>query len=153
MGQYCTMCRGRAGGTETCQKLFEEVLAQEYTNPDYGAVHLMAVDCYALQHSEIHRPHSNAFHLLRLGWMLLRDGDPKIGKTDLDFKRYARDLRRFPYLEPPKDRGNITVADVARAKSAKVHKKTVRAWADCVWRAWSGHHLWVQNMLSDRPPR
>ena len=135
------------GGEEGCQKLFEKVLALEYSDLAFGAVHLITVDCYALQHSEIHRPYSNAFHLLRLGWIQLRDGNPKIGKTDLDFKRYAKDLRTFPFLQPPKDRGKITIVDVANALDAAAHKKIVEAWGKETWDAWAAYHAWVDKLL------
>lgn len=135
------------GGDEACQKLFDEVLAFEYSDPSCGAVHLFSVDCYALQHSEAHRPYSNAFHLLRLGWFFERDKNPKLGKTDLEFKRYAKNLRDFPYLAPPKDRGGITVADIVGCKNPEAHEAAVRQWAQSVWQAWRAHHGWVRQKL------
>jgi hypothetical protein len=148
MKQNCPMCRAKvAGGEDGCQKLFERVLAKEYSDPAYGAVHLLTVDCYALQHSEAHRPHSNAFHLLRLGWILERDGNAKIGKTELDFKRCAKGLRNFPFLDPPKDRGRITIADIPLDKGAAEHVRRVAEWARAVWETWEAHHQWVRERL------
>ena len=143
------MCKAKVvGGEEGCQKLFERVLKKEYSNPAYGGVHLLTMNCYALQHSEIHRKNSNAFHLLRLGWMLAREKDKKIGKTELDFRSYAKDLRNFPFLSPPQNRGKMTIADIPLDKDAKVHARCVVKWANEVWRAWEAHHQWVLGKLA-----
>jgi len=141
------MCRARVGGAEACQKLFEAVLGQEHASMADGTVYLMIIDCYALQHPELRRPRSNAFHLLRLGWIILRADNPKIGKTDSDFRRYAHDLRCFPSLEPPLNRGTLTIADVAAAQDDEERKTIIYAWADAVWLAWSDHHAWVRETL------
>jgi hypothetical protein len=129
-----------------CQRLFEQVLAREYSDPAYGEAHLLTVDCYSLQHPEVHRPSSNAFHLLRLGWTLNRVRIPKLGRTDNDFKRYAYDLRDFPCLEAPADRGRITVADI-KETDPEEHMKAVCVWAGSVWKAYSMHHYWVKEKL------
>ena len=45
----CARCGGVVpGGTAGCRKFFEELLALEYSDPAYGAVHLLTVDAYAL---------------------------------------------------------------------------------------------------------
>ena len=134
-------------GDDGCQKLFEDVLALEYSNPVCGRTHLITVDCYALQHSEVRRAQSSAFHLLRLGWILMRDGNPQIGKTDLDFKRYVGDLRHFPHLEAPENRGSVTIVDLVLAKNAEEHGKTALVWAKSVWNAWEIHHAWALKIL------
>jgi hypothetical protein len=145
------MCKARIEGCclaaeEECFGLFEQVLAREYSDPGYGEAHLLTVDCYALQHPEVHRPNSNAFHLLRLGWTLNRVRIPKLGRTDSDFKRYAYDLRDFPCLEAPRNRGGITVADIKEADPEE-HMKAVCIWAGSVWKAYGMHHHWVSRKL------
>jgi hypothetical protein len=64
---------------ETCMAAFEQVVSREYADVAYGAVHLLTVDAYALQHSEEHGPRSNAFHLMRLCRLIEHGGDPRIG--------------------------------------------------------------------------
>lgn len=151
MAQYCPMCKARLDGfypepEEGCQAVFERVLAREYSNPVYGQAHLVTVDCYALQHPEPRRLNSNAFHLLRLGWTINRYNFSRLGKTENDFKRYAYDLRQFPYLESPTDRGRVTVADITQA-DPEAHMKAVCAWAGSVWKAYEVHHCWVLKKL------
>ena len=61
------------GGTASCWELFHEVLALEYSDPAYGAVHLLTVDAHALQHPKDHSENSSPWHLLRL-YVLLELG-------------------------------------------------------------------------------
>lgn len=48
----CAQCGAIYASDETCQQRFEACLALEYDNPlAYGAVHLLSVACYMLQHN------------------------------------------------------------------------------------------------------
>ena len=146
--ERCECCGAEIrGGKAACNALFGEILAREYGDPTHAAVHLMTVDCYVLQHCEDHGPRSNAFHLLRLGW-LLHGGDADIGqqkKGPMPF--IMKSYREFPFLEPPEDRGAPMVVDIAAASDAAEHAEHVRAWGESVWSAWERHHAWVRGML------
>ena len=58
--------------------MFNAVLERDYSDPVYGAAHLFTVDAFCLQHSEQCGPRSNAFHLMRLCWLVERGGNPSI---------------------------------------------------------------------------
>jgi hypothetical protein len=136
------------GGKAACKALFEQILAREYGDPAYAAVHLLTVDSYVLQHSEDHGLRSNAFHLLRLAWLLLGGGDPGIrwrDKGPIPFVLQA--YRDFPFLAPPEDRGRAMVAEVVAAADSSEHAELVRTWGWSVWEAWSRHHSWVREAL------
>jgi len=144
------MCGARIdGGAAACQKLFDDLLALEYGDLTYGAVHLFSVDAYALQHSEIHSPRSNAYHLLRLGWLLEKNGDPRIGRSGSRVKKIVEGYRDFPFLPPPPKRGTLTVADVNSKTPPEEYAKQVRRWAKSVWDAWEVHHAWVRPRLDE----
>ena|SRR5262244_2043292 len=49
MPEKCPDCGAPVGGREECQKLFDEVIAREFSSPAYFGVHRITVDCYALQ--------------------------------------------------------------------------------------------------------
>jgi hypothetical protein len=52
MSSTCAQCGAIHPSGETCQQRFEACLALEYENPSaYGAVHLLTVACYMLQHN------------------------------------------------------------------------------------------------------
>jgi hypothetical protein len=130
-------------GFENCRGMFNALLEREYSIPAFGEAHLYTVDAYALQHSEQHGPRSNAFHLMRLCWLLEHGGNPSIrqvrkgGRALYDVREQA--LREFPFLEPPAFRGELTVVSVLKAQTAEEHAERARAWGQSVWEAWSGH--------------
>jgi hypothetical protein len=137
-------------GFASCREVFETVITREYTDPAFGAVHLLTVDAYALQHSEDHGPRSNAFHLIRL-WLLLEHGSaPGLGQgpSRVVAKAFEKHYRRFPFLDPPPDRGALTIADVYGAEGPEQHAERVRRWAASVWEAWSDHHDWAREAAS-----
>lgn len=52
MPSTCPQCGAIYPSEETCQRRFDACLALEYENPAaYGAVHLLTVACYMLQHN------------------------------------------------------------------------------------------------------
>src|SRR5262245_45089265 len=51
LGPNCPECgAANDGGRAGCQKLFDEVIAREFSDYRYGRVHRLTVDVYALQH-------------------------------------------------------------------------------------------------------
>lgn len=147
-GHSCPYCGSSLGENEKCNTLFEKVLAREYSNPEYGDVHLLTVDCYALQHPEIHGPRSNAFHLLRLSFILHRGSSPAIGFQDKRLGTLVkRKYRDFPNLRASDSRGSITVADVIEATNPQDHGRRVRQWAQAVWDAYGAYYQWVDEII------
>lgn len=135
------------GGTAGCRKFFEELLALEYSDPAYGAVHLLTVDAYVLQHSEGHGPRSNAYHLIRLCWLLEGGGDPRIGQGGPRSRALSDGYKDFPFLEPPANRGDVTVVDIHGAAGPEEHAERVRRWAASVWEAWRADHAWARQWV------
>jgi hypothetical protein len=147
----CSRCGAVVpGGKAGCRRLFEEVLALEYSDPAYGAVHLLTVDAHALQHSEDHGPQSNAFHLLRLYVLLERGGDPRIGWNPQWLKAQIGNTHKLPFLEAPENRGKMTIADVYGAETPEEHAERVWRWARSVWEAWSDYHEWTRQWLREK---
>jgi hypothetical protein len=135
----------------SCRAVFNAVLEREYSDPAFGEVHLFTVDAYALQHSEQHGPRSNAFHLMRLCWLIEHGGNPgirqvRLGSRALYDDRQAK-LRQFPFLEPPTFRGKLTVVSIGRASTPEEHQTRIRAWGQSVWEAWNDHHAWARDQV------
>ena len=131
--------------------MFNAVLEREYSNLAFGDAHLFTVDAFCLQHSEQCGPRSNAFHLMRLCWLIEREGNPSLRRVRAGsrafYKAREEDLRRFPFLEPPAARGELTVVSVLPAANPEEHAARARAWGQCVWVAWSGHHAWAREQV------
>lgn len=139
------------GASPACWALHGDVLAREYSDPDYSRVHQLTVDTYAVQHPGVPERRSTqsvAVHLMTL-CLVLEDGlDPREGP-----KLHKRFVERplFHWLEPPQPNGTLTVADVREATTAAEHERKVNDWARDVWAAWEPHHVtvrsWVERAL------
>jgi len=139
-------------GFESCRSMFNAVLEREYSDPAFGESHLLTVDAFCLQHSEQCGPRSNAFHLMRLCCLVEHGGDPGVRqvrrKGRASSKAREEDYRHFPFLEPPVSRGPLTVVSVLQAQTAPEHAARARAWGQCVWEAWSEHHAWAREQVT-----
>jgi len=129
--------------------LYAEVQARWLADPAGQAVALLGVDAHALQHPEIHGYKSNAFHLIRLCWIMEFCGNPRIGQGPRWLQVHFDGKPPIPMLEPPNDRGSVTAADVAAAASAQEYADRMRAWGQAVWQAWSAYHGWARQALRD----
>ena len=131
-----------------CWAVYGAVLAREYEDSEYGRLHQVTVDAYAVQHPgvpERRSIQSVAVHLITLCLFLEHGLDPKVGPTL--HKRLA-DHSSFHWLEPPRPNGTMTIADVGRARNAKEHLTLVEAWSRDIWGAWEPHHSTVREWIA-----
>jgi hypothetical protein len=129
------------GASPGCWAIFGEVLAKEYGEYHYPAVHRLTVDTYAAQHpgTPARRSiQSVAIHLISLHLLLERDfTSPQATEA---IREALQRQARFVWLEPPPTMGSITVLDVRGASDVAEHQRLVWQWARSVWAAWSPHH-------------
>lgn len=131
-----------------CWAAYCEVLAREYSNRSYAALHRLTVDAYAVQHPGQPSPQtiqSVAVHLISLCLML--EKGCTANQATAAMQTAAKDKSRFRWLSPPRFRGSITVLDVRKADSAAAHVEVVRTWAETSWAAWSAYHDTVEAWL------
>ena len=129
-----------------CWAAYGEVLAREYQDPEYFAVHKFTVDAYAVQHPGHPSPQtiqSVAGHLIRLCLMLERNLATERANDAIK----AAVGREYVWLTPPSSMGPVTVADVRKASNPAEHRQLVRAWAASAWAAWSLHHATIWSWL------
>lgn len=136
-----------------CWRIYGEVLAKEYSAPEYFRVHKLTVDAWAVQHPG--RPsrqtiQSEAVHLARLCMLIERGWS--LENADAVLARFGRrDKTAMHWLVPPADMGPITVLDVSYARDASSHCDRVWRWARSVWAAWRDHHeqirAWVDRYV------
>ena len=149
----CSYCGAFVlNGFNSCREMFNAVLEREYSISAFGESHLFTVDAYALQHSEQHGPRSNAFHLMRLCWLIEHGGDPGIqqvqrgGRAFYDARQQT--FHHFPFLSPPVSRGELTVVSVLAVQTPEDHAKAAGAWGRSVWESWSEHHAWAREQVT-----
>jgi hypothetical protein len=153
----CKWCRGAfpdAPGpvheylesTPGCWAAFGRVLAREYSDRRYSAVHRLTVDAYAVQHPGVpsgQSIQSVGVHLVRLCLFLERGLAPE--RANDAMLAAARRKARFHWLEPPADLGPLSVADVEAAEGIEAHGAIVKRWASQLWGLWSAHHATVRS--------
>ena len=152
MTMTCDCCGATLpDGFESCRAVFNAVLEREYSDPAFGEEHLFTVDAFCLQHSEECGPRSNAFHLMRLCWLIECGGNPTIRQVRAGGSAFydAREdsYRQFTFLVPPARRGDVTVESVLRVSTPEEHGALARAWGQSVWEAWSEHHAWAREQV------
>ena len=131
-----------------CWHLYGQVLAREYADPAFGALHRLTVDAYAVQHPGRPSPQaiqSVCVHLLSLCLVLERNLAAAYATRVMGEATRAKS--RFVWLTPPEPLGEVTVADVAGVASPHEHAERVRAWAESAWSAWSEHHATVRSWV------
>lgn len=144
----CHCCGARVeAGLQGCFELFSEVCVLGYSDPRYSGATFYGVDAHALQHPEIHGKKNNAAHLLRLSWIFEYKEYGRSGTVPKWWQEYTQ-RSDLPYLEPPQARGELTVVDVAGAKTPQAHAELMQQWALSVYQAWHTHHAWAQRELS-----
>jgi len=134
------------GSSPGCWAVYGTVLAREYGEWRFPAIHRLTVDAYMVQHpgtSSRQSIQSVAVHLTGL-FVVLELGLSSAQATRA-IRRAVERSDRFVWLEPPTHRGEMTVLDVANADTLAEHEAIVRRWARSVWRSWQRHHSTVRN--------
>jgi hypothetical protein len=160
MAQPCPGCRlelepfdgptdAYGGASPACFRLYGELLAREFSDPAYFASHQLSGHAYMVQHpSRRSRAavQSVWVHLVALHLRLERAASiPVVGRT---MARLTASRPHFEWLEPPADRGAVTVRDVLAARDAAEHAELARRWASSVFQAWSMHHEVIRRLAA-----
>ncbi len=146
----CENCGAVAAeGKAGCLKLFEEILAREFSDYHYGKIHRLTVDTYSLQHPDEYMRSGKSFaaHLTGIYAALEMEDALAINQT------VQKWLSANPKIEKParlpEYRGKLTVAYIQNAVDAAEHGKRVREWAQDVWKAWSEHHALAKRLIDE----
>jgi hypothetical protein len=131
-----------------CWQIFGEVVACEYSDFKYPAVHRLTVDAYMAQHPgnaahDRRQRQSVAIHLCGL-YLAIEVAMPLRKITTALGRLTAR--TDWPLLPAPLSPHWLTVVDVAGASNLNDHAARVERWARSVWEAWAQHHLVVRRL-------
>lgn len=120
------------GATPSCWALYGELLAREYSNPAYMAVHRMTVDAYCAQHpgtAERRTIQSINVHLVGLCLAIEHNAPETFIRSAMKtLTEWYAD--RFNWLTPPEHLGAIRVRDVLAAEDASSHRVLAGQWAE-----------------------
>jgi hypothetical protein len=127
-----------------CWAKYGELLAREYENPEYMAVHRLTVDTYAVQHPGVPSSQSIqsvAVHLISLHAVLEKSMSHREATALL---KVCADKGRFEWLEPPSTH-KVNVLHPLKSETAAEHASAVLEWAHSVWQAWAPHHKQIRT--------
>src|SRR5215813_385146 len=107
------------GDWAECRRLFNEVIAREFSDYRYGRVHRLTVDVYALQHPAeyMRSAKSYAAHLTGMYAALEGDTTEATNRAVQEWLNGPKALTR-PGHPSPGQRGALTVAYIHEARNA-----------------------------------
>lgn len=133
----CPDCGAALAEGTTCRAIFDQFLALEFGDPEYGAVHMLTVACYMIQHGQ----YSDA----GLVWMEQRLRDylehgisaeqiRRGAAAETGQNRRGWKITRQPGDAPqPRVAWSMTIADAARqAEDPAQYRQAVTQWARIV---------------------
>jgi len=130
----------------TDQQLYDELSCYTLSLRDPTFIHQYIVDAYAAQHSdEDTKPITIAFALA--GLYLHHEKGYSGKEVQRAHMELAKNKKRLPRFEIPKERGEITVADVLGQAPCEDRDKAIERWSASVWEAWKDSHARVANWL------
>ena len=151
-GDVCESCGAVvAQGTDGCLKLFEDILAREFSDYRYGRIHRLTVDAYSLQHPDKYMRSGKSFaaHLTGMYAALESEDALALNQTVQKWMGTYPKIDKPAELPSPKQRGRLNIAYVHSAPDADEHVKRVREWARDVWAAWSAHHELARQFINE----
>jgi hypothetical protein len=137
MEAVCPECGARLEAGETCRSTFDEFMALEMTDPEYGQVHFLTVACYMIQHNQYSdralvwiEPKLKAFLEQNLSNQQIR----AVARLDTDSGQRKWKVLRQPGDHPlPKILWSQTIMDVARRYTdPQSYRELVRSWGRSV---------------------
>ncbi len=126
-----------ANGVDGCQALFDAFRLREVRElaPTYASTRL-TIDVYSLQHPDRYclSAKSLAAHLTGVAWCVEHDSSER-GLQIL--QRWLNSPGELVKPELPRERGALTIADVAAAESPDDYVVRLARWAQSTWAAYA----------------
>jgi hypothetical protein len=136
-----------AEGKAGCLKLFEEVIAREFSDYSYGKIHRLTVDAYSLQHAERYMRSGKSFAAHLTGIYAALESEDAVTVNQKMRKWLDANPKIEKPVELPRRSGKLTIAFVHNAADADEHCRRVREWAQEVWSAWREHHALAKQLI------
>ena len=130
------------GAVHNCWRVYSEILAKEFSDPEYFKVHRITVDAYSAQHigdqSDRRARQSANLHLI----VLYLGFEKNLGVEKIrDFLKAATIVKRdWPAITQITNPNWLNVLDVVSAQTALNHHEIVKKWGQSVWDMYKDHH-------------
>ncbi|HKR61098.1 MAG TPA: DUF5946 family protein [Pyrinomonadaceae bacterium] len=139
------VAEGKAG----CLKIFEEILAREFSDYRYGRIHRLTVDTYSLQHPDAYMLSGKSFAAHLTGMCAALEYKDAFAINRVVQKWLSKNPKIDKPVSLPLQRGKLTILYVHSAADAEEHTSRVQEWARDVWEAWSAHHDLARELISE----
>ena len=134
-------------GKSGCLKLFEEILAKEFSDYRYGKIHRLTVDTYSLQHPDVYMRSGKSFaaHLTGICAALEYENATSVNQAVQQWLNTNPEIEKPALI--PKHRGNLTITFINPDMESEEYVKRVQEWAQDVWSAWKEHHGLARHLI------
>ncbi len=139
------VAQGRAG----CLKLFEEVVAREFSDYRYGRTHRLTVDAYSLQHPDKYMRSGKSFAAHLTGMRAALEGGDALALNEAVQRWLSTNPQVDKPAHVPERRGDLTITYIHSAADADEHVNRVKEWARDVWGAWGEHHDLARQLIDE----
>ena len=136
---------GRAG----CLRIFEEIIARDFSDYRYGRTHRLTVDAYALQHPDRYMRSVKSFAAHLTGMCAALESEDASAVNRLVQKWLSTNPQIEKPAHLPQRRGDLNITYIHSAPDADEHVKRVSEWARDVWGAWAEHHALAGRLVDE----
>lgn len=149
-GDVCEDCGTVvADGKAGCLRIFEEILAREFSDYRYGRIHRLTVDAYSLQHPDRYMRSGKSFAAHLTGICAALEHENPLVVNQVIQKWLSTNPKIEKPLHIPEERGRLTISYIHSAADADEYIRRVREWAQDVWSAWSEHHDLARELINE----
>lgn len=141
------------GGTAGCRSRFEALLARDFSDARFFAVHRLFVDCYCLQHPDEYcaSAKSLAAHLVGLAQILDEAASPATGSPGL--RNWLDGERVLEKPAVPAERGAVTPGDLEGIEEPEAWRTAIRRSAESTWHAFRELHPVARRWAAEAASR
>ncbi|MGI8525665.1 MAG: DUF5946 family protein [Pseudolabrys sp.] len=132
----------------TEQDKYHELSFYTLAHPDRRFIHQHVVDAFAAQHADQHTKAITIVFAL-IGLYLYVEKNLSGRDVQRIHARLAETHRRWPDIEPPVERGTVTVSDVLATAPGPARDDMIRQWCASVWAAWKDQHDQIRALWHD----
>ncbi len=141
------------GGTDGCQALFDRFRVRESAElaGDYRSTRL-TIDVYGVQHPDRYCVSAKSLtaHLTGLCWAVERGGSESGLRV---LQRWLNGPVPLDKPDIPRNRGRLTVADIAGAADRDAYEAALDRWACSTWEAYSQLHEVARHWIDEAVER
>ena len=133
------------------QELYNQLAYYTLAHGDRRFIHQHVVDAFAVQNADANtKPIAGAFGLFGLFLHIER------GYSGRDVQRahmrLAKRRKQWPRFELPRDRGDVSAAEVLAAQPGPERDEAIESWCRSVWQACAAIQQQVRNLFDDVLP-